>query len=181
MIRSLTKLLGIALTALACWQGNIHAQTTSPKLEYLMTYEAELDTPQVFHDKLYIYNVKPGGWAKGPKIQGSFIAPGADWLRIMPSGVAHLDVRATLKTDDGALIYLTYNGIIQHSKESFDKLASGQTFTAADGIYFVTAPTFETSSEKYAWLNGVQAVNKFVEGRISPERSYVRYDVFVVR
>ena len=181
MLRLDCKLFALLVLAVVSLQSTVHAQTTTPRFEYLMTYEAELELPQAFHDKLYIYNVKPGGWAKGPNIQGSFIAPGADWLRMMPSGVARLDVRATLKTDDGALIYITYNGIIQHSKESFEKLVNGQTFSASDGLYFVTAPTFETSSEKYAWLNGVQAINKFVEARISPERSYVRYDVFVVR
>jgi hypothetical protein len=37
-------------------------QTVNPKFEYLMTYEAELDLPQAINDKLFIYNVKPGGW-----------------------------------------------------------------------------------------------------------------------
>jgi hypothetical protein len=29
--------------------------------------------------------------------------------------------------------------------------------------YLITAPTFETKSERYGWLNGVQAVGKMVE------------------
>lgn len=171
-------LLGLALTG---WQPQAGAQSAPPQFEYLMTYEAELEPPQVINEKLLIVNVKPGGWARGPKLEGSFIPPGGDWLRILPSGVSLLDVRATLKTNDGALIYLTYNGIVQHSKESFDKLVKGEVIRPSDGIYFVTAPTFQTGSEKYAWLNGVQTVAKFVEVRISQERSYVRYDVFIVR
>ncbi len=157
------------------------AQTTTPKLEYLMTYQAELDLPQVINDKLFIYNVKPGGWVKGPSINGSFIPPGADWLRVTASGALRLGVLATIRTDEGDLIYLTYNGIIQHSEKSFEKLMKGEKISPADGMYFVTAPTFETTSKKYAWLNGVQAVGRMVEGQINPEQSYVRYDVFVVR
>jgi hypothetical protein len=157
------------------------AQTVNPKFEYLMTYEAELDLPQVINDKLFIYNVKPGGWVKGPSVNGSFIPPGADWLRVTASGALRVDVRATIKTDEGDLIYLTYNGIIQHSEKSFDKLIKGEKITPADGIYFITAPTFETTSKKYASLNGVQTINKFVEGQVNPEKSYVRYDLFVVR
>jgi hypothetical protein len=168
---------GLAMIAMSGWAG---AQSTVPRLEYLMTYEAELE-PQVINDKLVIYAVKPGGWVKGPGIRGSFIAPGADWLRIMASGVARLDVRATIKTDEGDLIYITYNGVIQHSAKSYDNLVKGEKVTPADGIYFVTAPTFETTSKKYGWLNGVQAINTFVEARVNPAGSYVRYDVFVVR
>jgi hypothetical protein len=174
-------LAGAAALALAWWAGNAAAQSTQVQAEYLMTYEAELELPQIFHDKLFIYNVKPGGWAKGPTIGGKFILPGADWLRVMPSGAMRLDVRATLQTDEGDLIYVTYNGIIQHSQQSFDKLMKGEAVTAADGVYFLTAPTFETSSKKYDWLNRVQAVGKMVEVRVTPERAYVRYDIFVVR
>ena len=128
-----------------------------------------------------VINVKPTeGWAKGPKISGTFQAPGADWLRVMPSGALRLDVRAVLTTDDGALIYVTYNGIIQHSPESAEKMSQGEVLTANDIPYFVTAPTFQTSSPTYAWLNSVQAVGKMVEIKLG-EGGYVRYDTFIVR
>lgn len=161
--------------------GTAHAQTTSIKTEYLMTYMAPLDAPYQIDNSLLIVNVKPdGGWAKGPKISGTFIPPGGDWLRVMPSGALRLDVRATLKTDDGALIYISYNGIIQHSKESAEKLSRGELLTTKDIPYFITAPTFETSSEKYAWLNSVQLVNKMVELKLG-EGGYVKYDVYILR
>jgi hypothetical protein len=48
--------------------------------------------------------------------------------------------------------------------------------------YFVIAPTFRTSSsEKYDWLNKVQAVGKMVEFERGGEDSYVKSYVFVVR
>ena len=153
----------------------------APRLEYLMTYEANLQPAQAINDSLFIYNCIPGGWARGPGISGTFIGPCADWLRIMPSGVARLDVRGTMKTDDGELIYITYNGIIQHSEQSFNKFMNGERITQDDGIYFVAAPSFETSSEKYGWLNAVQAIIKMVEVQVNPERSYVRYDAYIVR
>ena len=130
---------------------------------------------------LVIVNVKPdGGWAKGPKISGTFISPGGDWLRVMPSGVLRLDVRATLKTDDGALIYISYNAIVQHSKESADKLNRGEVLTQKDIPYFIVAPTLETSAEKYAWLNSVPLASKMVELKLG-EGGYVKCDVFVLR
>lgn len=156
-------------------------QTTEIETDYLMTYQVLLDAPTPIDDSLMIVNVKPtGGWAKGPKLSGTFQAPGADWLRVMASGVLRLDVRAVLKTDDGALIYMTYNGIIQHSPESAEKMSRGEVLTARDIPYFVTAPTFQTSSPTHAWLNSVQAVSKMVEIKLG-EGGYVRYDTFIVR
>ena len=156
-------------------------QTTQINTEYLMTYQVLLDAPTPIDSSLMVINVKPTeGWAKGPKISGTFQAPGADWLREMPSGALRLDVRAVLKTDDGALIYVTYNGIIQHSPESAEKMSQGEVLTANDIPYFVTAPTFQTSSPTYAWLNSVQAVGKMVEIKLG-EGGYVRYDTFIVR
>ena len=156
-------------------------QTTQINTEYLMTYQVLLDAPTPIDSSLMVINVKPTeGWAKGPKISGTFQAPGADWLRVMPSGALRLDVRAVLKTDDGALIYVTYNGIIQHSPESAEKMSRGEVLTANDIPYFVTAPTFQTSSPTYAWLNSVQAVGKMVEIKLG-DGGYVRYDTFIVR
>lgn len=160
----------------AAW---VQAQTTSVSTEYLMTLYAPLDAPQQIDDTLFIYNVRSGGWAKGPKIDSTIISPAADWLRVMPGGSLRLDVRLTLKTDDGALLYVTYNGVISHSKESFDRLMKGEVLTSRDH-YFITAPTVQTSSPKYAWLNHVQLVGKVVEVKVG-EGSYVKYDIFVVR
>jgi len=181
-VNALTRIvLGLLSLALATWLPTAQAQTTQPKFEYLMTYKAILEPPQVIDNTLYIFNVLPGGWAKGPNISGSFIPPGADWLRVMPSGALKLDVRATLKTDEGDLLYITYNGILQHTEASFAKMNGGEKFTNKDVTYFTTAPTVQTSSKKYDYLNRVQLINKFVEARISKDESYVMYDVFIVR
>ena len=81
---------------------------------------------------------------------------------------------------DDALIYMSYNGILQHSAESAERMNKGELLTTKDIPYFVTAPTFQTAAPKYAWLNSVQAINKVVELKIG-DGGYVKYDVFVVR
>lgn len=172
-----------ALPALLCGLvlgGSIaQAQTTTITTEYLMTLYAPLEAPQAIDGSLNIYNVREGGWARGPKIEARMIAPAADWLRIMPGGSLRLDVRGTLQTDDGALIYIAYNGVISQPPEQFERFMNGEVLKA-DEIYFLTAPTFQTSAEKYVWLNHVQAVGKMVEVKAG-EGSYVKYDIFVVR
>jgi hypothetical protein len=60
-----------------------------------MTLYAPLEAGQAVDSALYIYNVGPGGWVKGPKINGTILAPSGDWSRVLPSGVSRLDVRAT--------------------------------------------------------------------------------------
>jgi hypothetical protein len=155
------------------------AQTTQISTEYLMTFYAPLDPPQQIDATLLIYNVGDGGWVKGPKINGRLLSPAADWLRVMPGGSSRLDVRGTIKTDDGSLIYITYSGVISHTKESYDRLMKGEALTSKDH-YFVIAPTMQTSSEKYAWLNHVQCVGKVVEVKIG-ENSFVKYDIYIVR
>lgn len=175
------RTIACLLAALLCATSmSAIAQTTQIKTEYLMTYLAPLESPVAIDGSLQIFNVKPGGWVKGPQVNGTLAAPGADWLRTMPSGVFRLDVRALIRTDDGADIYVSYNGIIQHSKESAERMMKGEVLTDRDMPYFVTAPTFQTSSPKYAWLNGVQAVAKMVEVKAG-DGGYVKYDVFVVR
>ena len=66
----------------------------------------------------------------------------ADWLTVSDNGtLGCLDVRFTLKTDDGAYIFVEYSGRAE--------METGQ---------IATAPTFQTSHENYLWLNRVQAV-----------------------
>lgn len=83
----------------------------------------------------------------GERLSGSIKGTAAaDWLTIVGT-VGTVDVRATIETDDGALVYLTYGGRMDLSK--------GQ-----GGAPVYSAPRFETGDERYAWLNLVQAVGK---------------------
>lgn len=89
----------------------------------------------------------------------------ADWLVVGAEGTGTLDVRATLETDDGAVIFAQYNGKAD--------LTAGMQFPAT--IY--VAPRFETGDARYAWLNRVQAIGK----GIVDENLVIRYEWYVVR
>ena len=177
--------IAIAITvvvALCGWTLRADAQTSQIKTEYLMTYLVPISAQRIKIDgATSITATYPGGWVKGPAISGKFIGPGGDWITITPAGVARLDVRIVIETDDGALIYMTYGGISVSSKEVGEALGRGEVVTDKTWPYFVIAPTFRTSSEKYDWLNKVQAVGKMLEIKRGGEDSYVKYDVFVVR
>ena len=98
-----------------------------------------------------------GGSFEGPKLRGRALPAGGDWLLLRNDGVLQLDVRVTLETDDGALIYMTYRGLRHGPPEVIARLNAGEDVDPAS-YYFRTAPFFETGSEKYAWLNGIVSV-----------------------
>jgi hypothetical protein len=52
-----------------------------------------------------------GGTFNGPKLKGTALSGWGDWVLRRPDGVSMLNVRATLRTDDEQLIYITYDGI----------------------------------------------------------------------
>ena len=77
-------------------------------------------------------------------------------LEVMPA-VLVLDVRLTLKTHDGALIYMTYRGLRHGPAEVMQRLNAGEPVDPAL-YYFRMTPIFETSDERYAWLNRLVSV-----------------------
>lgn len=176
-LRLMGQSLCIYLVSALLFPTTSNAQTTTVSTEYLMTLYAPLESGQEIDSSLEVNNVRPGGWVKGPRIKGTLLAPAGDWARALPSGVSRLDVRATIKTDDGALIYISYNGIFRESEETEARAIKGEVLTSKD-MYFVIAPTMQTSAKKYDWLNAVQCIGKMVSYK---NDSYVKYDIFVVR
>lgn len=69
-----------------------------------MTYLAPLDPPVAIDGSLQVFNVKLGGWVKGPQINGTFVSPAGDWLRPMPLGVQAVSKMVELKAGDGAYV-----------------------------------------------------------------------------
>jgi hypothetical protein len=116
-----------------------------------------------------------GGTFKGDRLKGFVLEnAAADWILVRADGSVQLDVRLTLETDDGALIYMTYRGVRNSSPEVAERLARGDSVDPTE-YYFRTTPYFETSSEKYAWINNIVTVA--VGERLS---SGVKYKVFEI-
>ena len=103
---------------------------------------------------------------EGKRLRAS-LKPGtvaADWMVIGLDGTAHIDIRLTLETHDGAFIYVHYTG-----RRDFTQVAQG-----IDAPVYIT-PLFETSDARYLWLNKVQAVGKgTIEG---DQRVYHIYEL----
>lgn len=116
-----------------------------------------------------------GGTFEGPKLRGKVVEEGgSDWILARPDGSLQLNVRVTLKTDDGALIGMSYQGYRHGPAAVIERLNRGEAVDPSE-YYFRTIALFETAAPKYAWLNGIVAVGV---GRRPPEGPV--YDVFEV-
>jgi len=147
-----------------------------PRLDHLYDMRVDLEPPQVVGETplgvRQVFIVK-GGTFSGPRMRGAVLAGGGDWATIRPDGVLQLDVRATVQTDDGALVYAYYGGYI-HPVSAAMRAAAGEDLPLGD-YYFYTSPMFQTGSPQYQWLNRTMAI-----GRGKVIRSGVEYRVWAV-
>ena len=98
-----------------------------------------------------------GGRFEGPKLKGTVLPDGADWLSVEQDGSWNVDVRVTLRTDDDALIYMRYAGVLV-VKPEYQERFNQREILPYDAYYARTTPRFETASPKYAWINRIIAV-----------------------
>lgn len=144
--------------------------------EYIFSYTAQVrlppevigPTPDGIRANFYV----TGGEVDGPKLRGSIEPVGADWLLIRRDGVAILDVRATIKTHDGALIYVPYNGVADLGADGYEAFLRGDL--PQRGV-IRAVPRFQTSHPSYLWLNRLQCLNV---GDVDLSTGLVRYDVY---
>jgi hypothetical protein len=99
-----------------------------------------------------------GGHFEGPRLRGTVLPGGsADWLLLRADDVLELDLRVTLRTDDGALISMKSFGLRHGPREVIAAIGRGETVDPAR-YYFRTTPRFATAHPKYAFLNRLVAV-----------------------
>lgn len=114
-----------------------------------------------------------GGWVRGARLNGTVVGPGADWAVVGTDGYVRLDVRIQLQTDDGALVYVEYPGLLELNEASLGALAGGSS--DYDDHYFRTTPRFETGDDRYGWLNTSVFVGR---GRLAA--GVVEYEIYRV-
>ncbi|MEU8248333.1 DUF3237 domain-containing protein [Nonomuraea sp. NPDC048916] len=115
------------------------------------------------------------GTVDGPRLRGEFLAGGGDWITIGTDGVARLDVRATIRTHDDELVYVTSTGRATLPGEAVNRLMAGETI-AWNQMHARSAPLFETGADSYAWLNSTvtMAVNEL-------SLNHVDYRIYSIR
>ncbi len=94
-----------------------------------------------------------GGTFTGPDLNGKLL-PGssADWQIVLPDGTALGDIRYTLRTDDGILLYVQSRGVRHGSADVLARLARGEDVDARE-YTFRTSTKIETAPPGLEWLN----------------------------
>lgn len=149
------------------------------QLDHIVTYTAALaappevigPVPEGIRANAYV----TGGEAKGPVIKGKIRPTGGDWATLRNDGILLLDVRATIETDDGALILITYTGMGDFGESGYqDFLAQKMPPT----IPLRINPRFWTAHPKYTWLNRTYCLGI---GALDSATFTVTYDVYAVK
>jgi Protein of unknown function (DUF3237) len=93
------------------------------------------------------------GTFTGPELNGKLL-PGssADWQIVLPDGTAFGDIRYTLQTNDGDLLYVQSRGVRHGSPDVLARLARGEDVDATE-YTFRTSTQIETALPELDWLN----------------------------
>lgn len=86
------------------------AQDDKLQSEFLLDLTLDAQTPQNLGSAGGGRLIVPvsGGTFAGPRLKGTIIPPGGDWIVQRPDGSRILDVRILLQTDDGQKIYVSW-------------------------------------------------------------------------
>ncbi len=146
------------------------------EVQPLFELRANVDPPQTIDGPLGQRWFIPvtGGSIAGDRISGVVQSGGSDFQLIRRDGVAELDVRVTLRTDDGVTIQLKGHGIRYTSAEVLARIMSGAEVDPSE-YYFREALFFEAPAGRYEWLNRIIAIGK--GGRL---KSHVLIDAYEV-
>jgi hypothetical protein len=116
-----------------------------------------------------------GGTFTGRELNG-LLVPGAsaDWQIVLPDGTALGDIRYTLQTDHGSLLYVRSQSVRHGSAEVLARLGRGEEVDASEYV-FRTSTQIETAARDLDWLN--KGVFISVGGR---QPGSVIYEVYLV-
>ena len=151
------------------------------KSDFLFGLEIDLMPPQVVGHVLKgtrLISSFRNGVVKGDKINGKILECGGDWGLFLDSVTFKVDGRATIETDDGALIYITFSGYSHTDAKGVAMISAGKGGDLSPSeLYFRTSVLFETGSSRYAWLNYIVGIGV---GRF-PAAGKVAYRIYAIR
>jgi hypothetical protein len=147
-------------------------------LEPVFQYETQLKAPVLVGSAQYgtrlFYEVHTGRLT-APGFTGEILTGGGDWALVGPDGWTRVDVRGQCRTDDGAVLYFSYRGLIEPSPALARAVKEGGE-TAFEDHYWRMAMEVETGHPDYQWLTQSTLVGR---GRVCSGPG-VAYQVFRV-
>lgn len=126
-----------------------------PKFEHVCDLAIELDPIQEMGaGRAGQRRIIPitGGTVTGPQLNGRILNLGADWQTVFEGGLAELDTRYAMETDDGALIEIINYGYRHGPPEVMAAVARGEP-VSPDAYYMRTHARLESGDSRYDWVN----------------------------
>ena len=156
----------------------MNSRLPDPRLNLIYRLEASVGDPQDLgeipagHRRIVPLT---GGTFSGSELRGTLL-PGAsaDWQIILSDGMALGDVRYTLETERGDLLYVQSRGVRHGSPDVLERLGRGEDVDAAE-YTFRTSAKIETGAANLEWLN--KGIFISVGGR---QPGGVLYEVYLV-
>lgn len=129
-------------------------QPAAPKMELAFELRAEVGKPDevgvVAGGTRRVIPILSGTFA-GTSLKGKILPGGADHQLLQPDGFTQLEARYVLQTDQGELLYVTNRGMRHGPAEVLQRLNAGERVDP-NLIYFRTAATIETASQRLQWM-----------------------------
>jgi hypothetical protein len=123
-------------------------------MEFLVEFEVEVpsDLGDLAQGRRRIVPLT-GGTFDGPEPNGKLL-PGSstDWQTVLPDGTALGDIRSTLRTDEGDLLYVQSRSMGHGSADVLARLVRGEDVDASE-YTSRTSTQIETAAPELQWLN----------------------------
>ena len=148
-----------------------------PELEHVCTLHVTLDPiREMGAGRAGARRIIPivGGTVTGPRLNGRILNVGADWQTLFADGLAELDTRYAMETDDGATIEIVNYGYRHGPKEVLEAVARGEAVDPAS-YYMRTHARLETGDARYAWVN-----RTLIVGVGARNQSSVQVDLYAI-
>lgn len=146
-------------------------------MEHLFSFRAQVGAPQIYgecHDGIRAYFPVVSSEVFGPRVNGKSLPGGGDWITIRRDGVQAIDVRASVQTDDGAVIYACYSGVGDLGENGYQNYLDG---TGPALVPLRAAARYQCGDPRYQWLNRLQCINI---GEADVARLIISFDVYAL-
>ena len=156
-------------------------QNPFPGVRPMMTFSAdvarEIAVPRAPSGAKLSICYFTGGAFSGERLSGELLPGGGDWAVYRHDDHLDVEVRGVLKTDDGAIIYMRYDGMWRAPEGVLQPVLQpdGYERYRHEEHYLRVFARFETAEPRYDWLNGVLALG--VGARTPHGVSYDFYEV----
>lgn len=162
-------------TTMSEFAGTVRALEAEHVFDYQVLLKPPVQIGAAQYGTRVFYEVREGR-VTGPALSGEVLTGGGDWALVGSDGWTRVDVRGQCRTEDGALVYFSYRGLVEPTPALAHAAQTGGE-TEFDDHYWRAAIEIETGDPRYVWLTQSTLIGR---GRICRGPG-VAYQVFRVR